>query len=71
VNTLFLRASFVVLLAFGMALAAKPEYVVMRDCITGVSLKADATCHGPDLENMVCSGFILTMKKNCEVLKVK
>lgn len=67
----FVRLGLVILLVTLGALAAKPEYVLIRDCMISIELSDRAECKGPDMDHMVCTGVLITKKKNCEMLSAK
>lgn len=61
----------VVVFAALLALAAKPQVVLVRDCLLSVALSDNAECHGDDFTHMSCTGILITKRKGCESLKVK
>lgn len=68
---ILLRMAGVVVFATLLALAAKPEIQVVRDCLLSIALSDRAECHGADVEHMTCTGILVTKRKNCEMLKAK
>lgn len=43
----------------------RAELVVPKTCITAVALKGAGECHGPDKDQMVCEGLVITYKPEC------
>lgn len=65
------RIGCVVSLATLLALAAKPQIILVRDCLLSVELSDKAECHGDDFNHMSCTGILITKRKGCESIKAK
>lgn len=61
-----------VLCAFFLGMVkADSEIVIPRACMNAIELMPESECHGADKKHLVCAGFKLTLKKDCELLKAK
>lgn len=60
----------VVVLGAVLGFGASTELVIPRPCMKAVELTEKSECHGPDEEHIRCTGLALTVKAECEQVRV-
>ncbi len=59
-----------VILAAALAGGSSTELVIPRACMKAVELTEASECHGPDEDHLKCSGLALTVRTECEQVRV-
>ena len=63
-------AAGVVVLGAVLAFSASTELVIPRACMKAVEFTEKSECHGPDEKHIRCTGLALTVKAECEQVRV-
>ena len=59
-----------VILVAALAGGSSTELVIPRACMKAVELTEASECHGPDEDHLKCSGLALTVRTECEQVRV-